>query len=138
VRLTRGLCVLAIIVALWGAPSLVSEPDAPTRTDEMVSDVLLVGVAGVASVAILGALLLIGGRRRGPRQAAADATSSVADDETHRRLARSGRVRAVDDPIVAALGVDDEMAARRAIRRATRQSRGGARADPGPIRRPPR
>jgi hypothetical protein len=38
-----------------------------------------------------------------------------------RRVARSGRAQPAHDPIVAALGVDDEMAARRAVRRAGRR-----------------
>jgi hypothetical protein len=95
------------------------------RTEEMVSDVVFVGLAGVASVAIIGTLLLVAGRRRQPARATASPAPPVADDALARRRMRGGRVGPGEDPIVAALGVDDEMAARRAIRRATRHLRGG-------------
>jgi hypothetical protein len=96
-------------------------PEDRARTREMVSDLLLIGLAGVASTAIIGTLLLVAGRRREPRGAAAVASPSAADDAMMRRVARSGRAQTADDPIIAALGVDDEMAARRAIRRAERR-----------------
>lgn len=121
-----------------GAP-----PATPTTADDMVSDVLLIGLAGVASVAIVGTLLLLAGRRREPARApatsaratgarATGAPSAVAETAM-RRLARTSRDRAGGDPIVAALGVDDEMAARRAIRRSLQASAGEA--EP-PTRRP--
>ena len=97
----------------------------PATADETVSEILLFGLAGVASVAIIGTLLLVAGRRREPEPAAVSPAPTVADDALMRRMARSGRSHAADDPIVAALGVDDEMAARRAIRRAGRQVRDG-------------
>jgi len=108
------------------------------RTDEVVSDVLLVGLAGVASVAVVGTLLLLAGRRRAPQRAPAvvepaGAAPTVADDTPVRRMARTGRDRASGDPILAALGVDDEMAARRAIRRSLRE---GAGEGQPPSRRP--
>lgn len=98
--------------------------DERAATDALESDVLLLGLAGVASVAIAGTLLLAAGRRRKPEQAPAIAAPSVVEDAAPRRIARSGRGRATGDPIVAALGVDDEMAARRAIRRAQREAPG--------------
>jgi hypothetical protein len=102
--------------------SATDEPrDARAQTDEIVSDLLLFGLAGVASVAIIGTLLLIGGGRREPRRATAVAPPSATDDALMRRVARSGRAQPAHDPIVAALGVDDEMAARRAVRRAGRR-----------------
>lgn len=91
------------------------------RTDAMVTNVLLVGLAGVASFAIIGTLLLVAGRRRERKPVASIATPSAVDDARLRRVARSSRQRIADDPIVAALGIDDEMAARRAIRRARRR-----------------
>jgi len=96
-------------------------PEDRARTREMVSDLLLIGLAGVASVAIIGTLLLIAGRRREPEGATAVGSPSAADDALLRRIARSARAQTADDPIVAALGVDDEMAARRAVRRAGRR-----------------
>jgi hypothetical protein len=102
--------------------SATDEPrDARAPTDEMVSDLLLFGLAGVESVANIGTLLLIAGGRREPRRATAVAPPSATDDALMRRVARSGRAQPADDPIVAALGVDDEMAARRAVRRAGRR-----------------
>ena len=95
--------------------------DDGARTVEVVSDVVLIGLAGVASVAIIGTLLLVAGRRREPEPAPVGTTSSDAPVALRRRLARDGRARPGDDPIVAALGVDEEMAARRAIRRAERR-----------------
>jgi hypothetical protein len=103
--------------------------------DEMVSDVLLIGLAGVASVAIIGTLLLIASRRREPARATVRPAASTAGDPPMRRVALTGRARPSDDPIVAALGVDEEMAARRAIRRAARQLRDDERATKRPRRR---
>lgn len=91
----------------------------------MASDVLLIGLAGIASVALVGTLFLIAWRRRGPRPATMGAEPSVADDAVMRRMARSGRARAAGDPIVAALGIDDVMAARRATRRSRRDPSAG-------------
>lgn len=137
-RLVSGLLALAIIAALWGAPPLVSAADGRAATDALVSDVLLLGLAGVASVAVVGTLLLVAGRRRQPERAPAKAardSASVAKGAALRRIAREDRGRASDDPIVAALGVDDEMAARRAIRRSLREATDG---DRHPARRPRR
>lgn len=108
------------------------EGDGRTRTDTDASEVLLIGLAGIASVALIGTLLLIAGRRRDPEPVRAIAEPSVADDAVMRRMARSGRARAAGDPIVAALGIDDEMAARRAIRRSRREPPAG----PPPPERP--
>lgn len=135
-RLLRGVLVVAVVAALWGAPQSVSaavgEGSDRAGTEEMVSDLILIGVAGVASVAIIGTLLLVAGRRREPGRAVQRAEPSAEDDAIMRRVARSGRVRPAADPIVAALGIDEEMAARRAIRHA-RQRRDG---DTGAERHP--
>ena len=102
-----------------------------TTADETVSYFLLIGLAGVASIALIGTLLLVAARRREPERATALATRRGTDTSPTRRVTRSSRAHAADDPIVAALGVDDEMAARRAIRRARRQADdGGAPARP--------
>jgi hypothetical protein len=97
--------------------------DDQAAIDGVVSDVLLIGLAGVASVAIIGSLLLIAGRRREPARATVSPAAGAGDDALLRRGALSSRAQPGDDPIVAALGVDEEMAARRAIRRAIRQNR---------------
>ena len=119
--------------AVVGPASDTAPREGSAPIDEMVSDVLLFGLAGVASVAIIGTLLLIAGRRREPEAATVSPAPSVADDVLMRRVARSGRARPSHDPIVAALGVDDEMAARRAIRRAHGKGRD---ADERPASRP--
>jgi len=90
-----------------------------------VPDLLLIGLAGVASVGIIGTLLVAARRRRAPERVPAMPAPPFADDEILRRLARSDRGQPFHDPIVAALGVDEEMAARRAIRRAGGPNRGG-------------
>ena len=120
-----------------GGPMLIrpvadTEPrDERTAADETVSHLLLMGLAGVASIAIIGTLLLVAARRREPERATAIPARPAADTAAMRRMPRSSRAHAADDPIVAALGVDDEMAARRAIRRARRQADdGGAPAQP--------
>jgi hypothetical protein len=127
----RAVVIMAVVAALSGAPSSVSAAashlgplggarltlaelseasDRETASaDDLVSTLLLVGLAGVASVAIVGTLLLFAGRRRQPERAETIPPPNLA----HRRP-----MSPADDPIVAALGVDDEMAARRAIRRA--------------------
>lgn len=102
-------------------------PEDRARAREQVSGLLLFGLVGVASLAIVGTLLFVAGRRREPEEATAVGSSSAADDALLRRVARAGRAQAADDPIVAALGVNDEMAARRAIRRAGRRIDGDAR-----------
>ena len=129
--------------SLFEPASDAGEPRAtPTTADDMVSDVLLIGLAGVTSVAIVGTLLLLAGRRREPAPAtsaratgarATGAPSGVAETAM-RRLARTSSGRAAGDPIVAALGVDDEMAARRAIRRSLRESAGDAQLPTRPPR----
>lgn len=96
-------------------------PEDRARTREEASGLLLLGLVGVASVAVAGTLLFVAGRRREPEGATAVGSSSAADDALLRRVARSGRAQTTEDPIVAALGVSDEMAARRAIRRAGRR-----------------
>ena len=100
-----------------------TEPrDDRTAADETVSHFLLIGLAGVASVAGIGTLLLVAARRREPERAMTIPAPSAPDASPTRRVTRSRQAPAADDPIVAALGVDDKMAARRAIRRAQRQT----------------
>jgi hypothetical protein len=97
--------------------------------------VLIVGLSGVAAVAIIGSALLVVGRRTSQEPEAAgsfDGTSDAADTETllQRRIVRRAKVRLADDPIVAAMGVDDQVDARR--------RRGGARPPAGDAGERPR
>jgi hypothetical protein len=86
--------------------------------DGMLVGVLLIGVAGVAGIALIGSALLLFGRRRSDpteEQLAAAAADTAAALE--RRTIRRSKVRLADDPIVAAMGIG-ERPARRARRRA--------------------
>ena len=123
-----------------GAARMRTERDSPASeavasADALVSTLILVGLAGVASVAIVGTLLLLAGRRRDPEEATATPTAHVETATAPPRIARRTQVRPADDPIVAALGVDDEMAARRAIRRARTSRSAGAAPTDRPRRR---
>jgi hypothetical protein len=103
-------------------------------SDPLLGVVLLIGLSGVAVVALIGGIVLSIGRRRpddgeDPTSAArARATEAVLE----RRTLRQAKVRLDDDPIVAAMGVEDQVAARRR-RSAARQVASG----PGerPVRR---
>lgn len=120
----RGLAVLAVLAALLGAPSIASgggtaqgQPQAE-MSNELLGPVLIVGLSGIAAVAIIGTALLVIGRRRpdGPRAAGAPDSSSPAGDIEpllQRRIARRATIRLDDDPIVAAMGVDNHVDARR-------------------------
>jgi hypothetical protein len=84
----------------------------------MLGLVLIVGLSGVATVAIIGTALLVVGRRRSEEpeaEGAFDATPKAADTEAllQRRIVRRAKVRLADDPIVAAMGVDEQVDARR-------------------------
>ncbi len=151
------MLVLAIIAALFGAPTNVSaagnelsaapavgrttsgtDADATPATDGLLNMVLLVGLSGVAAVALIGVALMLAGRRRdhGDEAAVPAAESSAAkstmsspeatpDTVMERRMRRHSRVRMTDDPIVAALGIgNDDDDRRRARRKAGQVSRG--------------
>ena len=86
--------------------------------DGLLGLVLVIGLSGVAAVAIIGTALLVVGRRRSeePEPASAsDGTPEAADTEAllQRRIVRRAKVRLADDPIVTAMGVDDQVDARR-------------------------
>lgn len=79
--------------------------------DRLLGTVLVIGLSGVAAVAILGTALLVLGRRRpeeddeaAKRASAAASTAAVL----HQRTLRRAKVRLGDDPIVAAMGIEDE------------------------------
>jgi hypothetical protein len=109
----------------------------------MLGLVLMVGLSGVAAVAIIGTARVVIGRRRSddPEAASAlDGTAEAADTETllQRRIVRRAKIRLADDPIVVAMGVDDQVDARRR-RDATRRGRDAGRPAAGePRDRAPR
>lgn len=103
-----------------------SQPAAGTEPDEerLVDTVLLVGLAGVATVALLGTAFLLARRgRRDEREAAATAMARTAAT-LERRTVRRAKVRLADDPIVAALGVGNDAPPRRPRRRARQVASG--------------
>jgi len=167
--LERCMLVLAIIAALFGAPTNASAAgnelsaaeagpgsgttattftfkvtydgradDATPATDGLLSMVLLVGLSGVAAVALIGVAVMLAGRRRDhDDEAAKPAAASFASRATksspdampdavmERRMLRQSRFRMTDDPIVAALGIgNDDDDRRRARRKAGQVSRG--------------
>lgn len=107
--------------------------------DGLLGLVLIVGLSGVAAVAIIGTSLLVVGRRRSeePEPAGAvDGTPEADDPEAllQRRIVRRAKVRLADDPIVAAMGVDDQVDARR--RRDAARPPAGVRGERPRSRRP--
>jgi hypothetical protein len=85
--------------------------------DRLLGLVLIIGLSGVAAVAIVGTALLVARRRSSEPEAAGtpDGPSAPADTESllQRRIVRRAKIRLADDPIVAAMGVDDQVDARR-------------------------
>lgn len=118
-------------------PDQAGDPRAGT-SDGLLALVLIVGLSGVAAVAIVGtALLAFGRRRRGePEPANASKQPTGADTESllERRIVRRSKIRLADDPIVAAMGVDDHVDARRR-RSGPRSPIGDARERPSRGRR---
>jgi len=115
-----------------------TDDDATPATDGLLNMVLLVGLSGVAAVALIGVAMMLAGRRRDhDHEAAVPAAASFAaratrsspdatpDAAMERRMLRQSRVRMTDDPIVAALGIgNDDDDRRRARRKAGQVSRG--------------
>jgi hypothetical protein len=101
--------------------------------DGLLKAVLLIGLSGVAAVALIGTALLIVGRRRAANEGSPPAAGELADTETllERRTLRRAKVRLMDDPITTALGVDDQVAARRQ-RRLARETAAGPAERPKP------
>jgi hypothetical protein len=91
------------------------EPEAGVVDDATLGIVLLVGLSGVATVAIIGSTLLLVGRRRAEDEEVAAAVAELGDTDSllERRTVRQAKVRLADDPIVTAMGIDDQVAARR-------------------------
>jgi hypothetical protein len=109
------------------------EPDG-IAGDPLLGVVLLVGLSGVAVVAVIGGVVLSIGRRRSDDQGTSDTVTLARDTEAvlERRTLRQAKVRLGDDPIVAAMGVEDQVAARR-----RRNAAGQVASGPGerPLRR---
>ena len=127
----RLLLVLATLAALLGAPSFASaagnelsrasvSPGGTAAIAFLVLQVddtteLLIGLAGVAIVAVIGVAVVILGRRRSRQEELTIAVGERGDTEAllDRRTVRRSKVRLTDDPIVAAMGVEEQVAARR-------------------------
>jgi len=102
------------------------EPAEAFVEDWTLTVVLLLGLSGVAAVAVIGTALLILGRRRSTEDDVPIVVPERTDTDAvlQRRTVRRARVRLEDDPIVTAMGVDDQMAARRQRRRASQGTSG--------------
>ena len=101
------------------------EPAVDVVEDWPLTMVLLVGLSGMAVLAVIGTALLILGRRRPAEERVPIAAPERRTDALlERRTLRRARVRLGDDPIVAAMGVDDQVEARRQRRRATQATSG--------------
>ena len=90
------------------------EDDGGGAADGLVDDgllvtVVLIGLSGVAAVALIGTALLMAGRRRADHRDAEEPTRATSTEAVlHERMLRRAHVRLEDDdPIVAALGGDD-------------------------------
>lgn len=121
-----------------GPTALESSESAIPTTDGLLSIVLLVGLTGVAAVALIGVAMMLAARpREGEDEAAIPAAARFATratmpspDTTPNAVSAGGmlrqsRVRMTDDPIVAALGIgNDDDDRRRARRKAGQVGRG--------------
>ncbi len=98
------------------------EPVTALVDNRLLAVVILVGLSGVAAVAVIGGALLILGRRRAAERDVPVAVQQQIETDAllERRTLRRARVRLAEDPIVAAMGVEDQVTARRERRRATR------------------
>lgn len=126
---------VSLLAALSGAPPRASgiatfaaaRADGASSADDFLLTLLLVGLAGVAAVALVGTGLLFAKRERvkePPQSAMAQASAAL-----ERRSVRRSKLRLSADPIVAALGVDDDHGR---LRRA-RPPRDADDGDPSPL-----
>lgn len=96
--------------------------------DGLLTAVLVIGLSGVAAVGVIGTAQLVLARRRASEEKAPDQATDGADADAsallQRRTLRHAHMRFTDDPIVAAMGVDDQVAARRQRRRASQVGSG--------------
>jgi uncharacterized iron-regulated membrane protein len=96
--------------------------------DDLGGAALVLGLAGLAIVAVGGSGLLVLAARRRRATTAPDgdsaAATSAAAAVVERRALRRARMRLDEDPIVAAMGLPDgESAAQRRVRRTARKDR---------------
>ena len=115
---------ISLLAALHGAPSRASDAGMAaaagagmaSSADEFLLTLLLIGLAGVAAVALIGTGLLRSRRDRVKEPAPTAMAQAAAALE--RRSVRRSKVRLPDDPIVAALGIgpDDRRRTRRRAR----------------------
>ncbi len=128
---------ISLLAALSGAPSRASDAGmavarraaSASSADDFLMSLLLVGLGGVAAVALIGTGILLARRERvkpPPPSAMAQAAAAL-----ERRAVRRSKVRLPDDPIVAALGIDGDD--RRRPRRRTRAVRESADRDGAPL-----
>ena len=127
---------ISLLAALPGAPprasavgmAMAARTGDASGADDFLISVLLFGLAGVAAVALIGTGLLLARRDRDkePRPTA----MAEAAEALERRTVRRSKVRVGNDPIVAALGIDD---ATRERRRAPRPIRGAEDASGTPL-----
>ena len=127
---------ISLLAALPGAPprasavgtAMAARTGGASSADDFLITVLLFGLAGVAAVALIGTGLLLARRDRDkePRPTA----MAEAAEALERRTVRRSKVRVGNDPIVAALGIDD---AGRERRRAPRRIRGAEDASGTPL-----
>jgi hypothetical protein len=110
----RIAVTISLLAALSGAPPRASAAGIVTAVragngssaNDFLMTLLLIGLAGVAAVALIGTGILLARRERAkppPPSAMAEAAAAL-----QRRTVRRSKVRLPDDPIVAALGIDDE------------------------------
>lgn len=105
---------ISLLAALSGAPprasvtamGLAARAEVATSPNDVLFSLLLIGLAGVAAVALIGIGFLLARRERvtePPPSAMAQAAAAL-----ERRSVRRSKVRLSDDPIVAAMGIDDD------------------------------
>jgi hypothetical protein len=105
---------ISLLAALPGAPprasavgtAMAARTGGASSADDLLVTVLLLGLAGVAAVALIGTGLLFARRDRDkePRPTA----MAQAAEALERRSVRRSKVRVGNDPIVAALGIHDQ------------------------------
>ena len=111
-----------------------ADTQTPFAEDELTSALTVGGLVAVAAVALLGSAFLVLGRRRRsePEPGVASAAPAVAAPVTEdavaatlrARTVRRARARLDEDPILAALGIDEAASERRARVRSAKVSRG--------------
>ena len=110
----RLALTVSLLAALSGAPphasgvvtAVAARAAGASSADDFLVTLLLVGLAGVVAVALIGTGVLVAKRERvkePPPSAMAQASAAL-----ERRSVRRSKLRLSDDPIVAALGIDED------------------------------